>query len=470
MNGEPCSTHAVKTLLSGALSAPQQVTVRGWLRSRRDSKAGISFLAIHDGSCFDAIQAVVPADLDNYHSEVLNAGAGCSVEVSGLLVASQGRGQAFEIQASAVVVVGWVEDPETYPVAKKRHSFEYLRTVAHLRPRTNTFGAITRVRTVLANAIHNYFFERDFQWINTPIITASDCEGAGEMFRVSNLDLANLPRNENAEIDFQRDFFGAETFLTVSGQLNAEAYCLAMSKVYTFGPTFRAENSNTSRHLAEFWMVEPEIAFADLNDNAALAEDFLKFLAKTVLEKCQDDLAFFNEFVDGHCIERLQSMADTAFVRMDYSDAIGILQKSGQRFEFPVEWGLDLQSEHERFLCEQYVSAPVILSNYPKDIKAFYMRMNDDEKTVAAMDVLAPGIGEIIGGSQREERLDSLDARMAQQGVGADLQWYRDLRRYGTVPHAGFGLGFERLLSYVTGMENIRDVIPFPRAPKLADF
>jgi len=470
MNGESCSTHAVKILLSGVLSTPVQVTVRGWLRSRRDSKAGISFLAINDGSCFESIQAVVPAELDNYNSEVVNAGAGCSVQVSGLLVASEGRGQAFEIQASEVVVVGWVEDPESYPVAKKRHSFEYLRTVAHLRPRTNTFGAITRVRTVLANAIHNYFFDRDFQWVNTPIITASDCEGAGEMFRVSNLDLANIPRTESGAVDFQRDFFGAETFLTVSGQLNAEAYCLAMSKVYTFGPTFRAENSNTSRHLAEFWMVEPEIAFADLNDNAALAEDFLKFLSTVVLEKCADDLTFFNDFVDSDCIERLQSMAGTAFVRMDYGDAIGILQHSGQRFEFPVEWGLDLQSEHERFLCEQYASAPVILSNYPKDIKAFYMRMNDDEKTVAAMDVLVPGIGEIIGGSQREERLGCLDARMAQQGLGGDLQWYRDLRRYGTVPHAGFGLGFERLLSYVTGMDNIRDVIPFPRAPNLADF
>jgi len=470
MNGEPFSIHAVKTLLSGALAAPVQVTVRGWLRSRRDSKAGISFLAVNDGSCFDSIQAVVPAELHNYHSEVVNAGAGCSVTVSGLLVASQGRGQAFEIQASAVDIVGWVDDPETYPVAKKRHSFEHLRTVAHLRPRTNTFGAITRVRTVLANAIHNYFFERGFQWVNTPIITASDCEGAGEMFRVSNLDLANIPRTEQGAVDFQRDFFGVESFLTVSGQLNAEAYCLAMSKVYTFGPTFRAENSNTSRHLAEFWMVEPEIAFADLADNAALAEDFLKYLFKAVLEKCPDDLSFFNDFVDSGCIARMQSMADTAFVQMDYTDAITILQQSGQRFEFPVQWGLDLQSEHERFLCEKYVSAPVVLRNYPKDIKAFYMRMNDDEKTVAAMDVLVPGIGEIIGGSQREERLDCLDARMAQQGLAGDLQWYRDLRRYGTVPHAGFGLGFERLLSYITGMENIRDVIPFPRAPNLADF
>ncbi|HEB28641.1 MAG TPA: asparagine--tRNA ligase, partial [Porticoccus sp.] len=447
-----------------------EVTVQGWLRSRRDSKAGISFMAIHDGSCLAAIQAVVPAELENYQSEILLAGAGCAVTVSGELVSSQGKGQAFEIQAKVVEVVGWVDEPETYPIAKKRHSFEYLRSVAHLRPRTNTFGAITRVRTVLANAIHNYFFDHGFQWVNTPLITTSDCEGAGEMFRVSNLDLANLPRTELGGVDFSQDFFAEEAFLTVSGQLNVEAYCLAMSKVYTFGPTFRAENSNTSRHLSEFWMVEPEIAFADLNDNASLAEDFLSYLFKVVLDKCEDDLAFFNQFVDKTCLQRLQTVADKNFVRMDYSEAIDILASTKKKFEFPVKWGLDLQSEHERFLCEDHVGAPVIVMNYPKDIKAFYMRMNDDEKTVAAMDVLAPGIGEIIGGSQREERIDVLDARMAEQSVGEDLWWYRDLRRYGTVPHAGFGLGFERLISYVTGMENIRDVIPFPRTPGHAPF
>lgn len=460
----------IKALLSGQVAIGQQVRVQGWVRSRRDSKAGISFVAVHDGSCFDTIQAVVPAALDNYQQEVLHLGAGCAVEISGQLVQSEGRGQAFEIQARELKVLGWVDDPETYPIAKKRHSFEYLRTVAHLRPRTNTFGAISRVRTALANAVHNYFFDNGFQWVNTPIITASDCEGAGELFRVSHLDLANLPRRENGSIDFAQDFFAGESFLTVSGQLNVEAYCLALSKVYTFGPTFRAENSNTSRHLAEFWMIEPEIAFADLNDDAALAEDFLRYLFSTILEKCEDDLAFFNQYVDKNCIQRLQAVADTAFVRMDYTEAVSILQRAGKKFDFPVTWGMDLQSEHERFLCEQHVGAPVIVMNYPKEIKAFYMRLNDDNKTVAAMDILAPGIGEIIGGSQREERLDVLDNRMAEQGIGDELWWYRDLRRYGTVPHAGFGLGFERLISYVTGMENIRDVIPFPRTPGHAPF
>ncbi|HET8710647.1 MAG TPA: asparagine--tRNA ligase, partial [Spongiibacteraceae bacterium] len=448
----------------------QRIGVRGWLRSRRDSKAGISFLAINDGSCLASIQTVVPATLANYQSDVLQLSAGCAVVVSGELVRSQGKGQAFEIQADAVEVIGWVDDPESYPIAKKRHTFEYLRTVAHLRPRTNTFGAITRVRTVLANAIHNYFFEHGFQWINTPLITASDCEGAGELFRVSTLDLANLPRDDKGAVDFSQDFFGAQTFLTVSGQLNVEAYCLAMSKVYTFGPTFRAENSNTSRHLAEFWMVEPEIAFANLDDDAALAEDFLRYLFRVVLERCHDDLAFFNEFVDKTVLARLEHVAAKDFERMDYSEAVRVLQNCGQQFQFPVQWGLDLQSEHERYLCEQHVQAPLIVMNYPKDIKAFYMRQNDDDKTVAAMDILAPGIGEIIGGSQREERLDRLDARMQEMNIGGDLWWYRDLRRYGTVPHAGFGLGFERLLNYVTGMDNIRDVIPYPRVPHSALF
>lgn len=460
----------VREALAGKSMVGQSVTVRGWLRSRRDSKAGISFLAINDGSCLASIQAVVPSTLSNYQSEVLQLSSGCAVIVSGTLVVSEGKGQAFEIQASDVDVVGWVDDPESYPIAKKRHTFEYLRTVAHLRPRTNTFGAITRVRTVLANAIHNYFFNHGFQWINTPVITASDCEGAGELFRVSTLDLANLPRGADGQVDFSQDFFGRESFLTVSGQLNAEAYCLAMSRVYTFGPTFRAENSNTSRHLAEFWMVEPEIAFADLNDDAALAEDFLKSLFRTVLEQCDEDLRFFAEFIDKQVMERLQQVVARDFERMDYSEAIRILQNCGRSFQFPVQWGLDLQSEHERYLCEQHVGAPVVVMNYPKDIKAFYMRQNDDGKTVAAMDVLAPGIGEIIGGSQREERLDRLDERMAELHIGGDIGWYRDLRRYGTVPHAGFGLGFERLLNYVTGMDNIRDVIPFPRVPNSALF
>ena len=463
------SAVSIKALLAGQREPGCEVTVQGWIRSRRDSKGGFSFLAVHDGSAQSSIQVVAPGELANYEIDILKLTAGCSVVVTGDLVASQGKGQSVEVQAKQIEVCGWVDDPDTYPIAKKRHSFEYLRTVAHLRPRTNTFGAITRVRTVLANAVHRYFYERGFQWINSPLITASDCEGAGEMFRVSTLDLMNLPRTDNGSVDFSEDFFGKEAFLTVSGQLNAEAYCLAMSKVYTFGPTFRAENSNTSRHLAEFWMVEPEIAFANLDDDAALAEDFLRYLLSQVLEHCEDDLAFFNQFVDDGVLARLQKVASTRFERMDYSDAITILEKSKKKFEFPVRWGLDMQSEHERYLCEQHVGGPLIVTNYPKDIKAFYMRMNDDEKTVAAMDVLAPGIGEIIGGSQREERLDVLEQRMAEQGLDG-LEWYRDLHRYGTVAHAGFGLGFERLLNYITGMENIRDAIPFPRTPKHADY
>ena len=463
-------THvSVAAALRGDSSVGATITVKGWVRSKRDSKAGISFLAVHDGSCFDAIQAVVPSELANYTSDVLTITTGCSVVIEGLLVVSEGKGQSLEMQATRVEVLGLVDDPETYPIAKKRHTFEYLRTVAHLRPRTNTFGAITRVRTTLANAIHNYFYARDFHWINTPIITGSDCEGAGELFRVSTLDLTNLPM-QDGKVDYSQDFFGGESFLTVSGQLNIEAYCLAMSKVYTFGPTFRAENSHTSRHLAEFWMVEPEIAFADLNDNADLAEDLLKHVLTTLLEQREDDMAFFAERVDKDVITRIRSVTDSRFERMEYTQAVNILQSSKQAFEFPVAWGLDLQSEHERYLTEQHVGRPIVLMNYPKDIKAFYMRLNEDNKTVAAMDVLAPGIGEIIGGSQREERLDVLDSRMAPLGLQDELWWYRDLRRYGTVPHAGFGLGFERLLNYVTGMENIRDAIPFPRTPGSAHF
>lgn len=460
---------AVERLLKGKIAVDEYVTVEGWVRSKRDSKAGISFIAVHDGSSFDPIQAVVPDTLPNYSDVVLQITTGCAVRVTGQLVESEGKGQQFEIQTTVIEVLGWVDDPESYPIAKKRHTFEYLRTVAHLRPRTNTFGAITRVRTTLANAIHNYFFERDFHWINTPLITASDAEGAGELFRVSTLDMMNLPVADG-KVDFSKDFFGAESFLTVSGQLNAEAYCLAMSKVYTFGPTFRAENSHTSRHLAEFWMVEPEIAFADLNDNADLAEDLLTTVLRRVLEEREDDMAFFQQRIDKTVIERMTSIIDHKFERMEYSEAINILKNSGEKFNYPVEWGLDLQSEHERYLTENHVGRPVILMNYPAEIKAFYMRLNDDERTVAAMDVLAPGIGEIIGGSQREERLDVLDARMQDETMIEELWWYRDLRRYGTVPHAGFGLGFERLLTYVTGMENIRDTIPFPRTPGSAAF
>ena len=458
------------TAIAALLKATQDeintnCVVSGWVRTKRDSKAGFSFLAINDGSSFDSIQVVADQSLPNYQSEVLGLSTGCAVTVGGRLVASEGKGQSVEIQASDIEVLGTIEDPETYPIAKKRHTFEYLRTVAHLRPRTNTFGAVTRVRTALAQTIHNYFFSHDFQWINTPLITGSDCEGAGELFRVSTLDLIN----QDAVKSYDNDFFGQETFLTVSGQLNVEAYCLAMSKVYTFGPTFRAENSNTSRHLAEFWMVEPEIAFANLDDNADLAEDLLRHVTQHVLDHCEQDLAFFNDRIDSEVISRLEQVASSPFERMEYSEAINILEQSGQTFDFPVSWGRDLQSEHERYLAEQHVGRPVILMNYPKDIKAFYMRMNDDEKTVAAMDVLAPGIGEIIGGSQREERLDLLEARM-DDAMQQHLWWYLDLRRYGSVPHAGFGLGFERLLAYVTGMDNIRDVIPFPRTPGHADF
>ena len=461
--------NSVLDALKGRVATGQQITVQGWIRSKRDSKAGISFVAIHDGSSFDAIQAVVPSDLANYESEVLALSTGCAVVVTGELVESQGKGQSVEIQATEVRVVGWVDDPESYPIAKKRHTFEYLRTQAHLRPRTNTFGAITRVRTTLANAIHNFFHDEGFHWVNTPIITGSDCEGAGELFRVSTLDYSNLPRNDQGEADFSQDFFGGDAFLTVSGQLAVESYCLAMSKVYTFGPTFRAENSNTSRHLAEFWMVEPEIAFADLEDNADLAERLLKHVFTRVMEEREDDMAFFAQRIDKTVMDRLQTVIDHSFVRMNYSEAIDILKGCGKKFEFPVEWGVDLSSEHERYLAEEHVGRPVVLMNYPKDIKAFYMRLNDDERTVAAMDVLAPGIGEIIGGSQREERLDVLDSRMDPH-LKEELWWYRDLRRYGTVPHAGFGLGFERLLNYVTGMENVRDAIPFPRTPGHADF
>lgn len=461
----------VKQALSGALTAGSKVSVRGWVRTRRDSKAGVSFVNVSDGSCFDAIQVVAPATLANYADEITHLSAGCAVIAHGELVASQGKGQAFELLANAIEVVGWVDDPETYPIQPKPHSPEFLREVAHLRPRTNLFGAVARVRHTLANAIHRYFNDHGYFWVNTPIVTTSDAEGAGQMFRVSTLDLMNLPRTDKGAIDFRKDFFGKETFLTVSGQLNVEAYCLSLSKVYTFGPTFRAENSNTTRHLAEFWMIEPEIAFADLNDDAHLAEEFLKYLFKAVLNERGDDMAFIAERVQKDAITRLDGFINAPFERIDYTDAIGLLQKSGKKFDFPVEWGLDLQTEHERWLTEEHVGRPVVVMNYPEQIKAFYMRMNDDGKTVAAMDVLAPGIGEIIGGSQREERLDVLDARMAQFGIDpAHYGWYRDFRRYGSVPHAGFGLGFERLVVYVCGLANIRDAIAYPRAPGSAEF
>ena len=460
----------VADLLAGKVAEGANVKIQGWVRTRRDSKAGFSFINLHDGSCFEGIQIVADQSLANYQEDILKLGSGCSIKVLGTLIRSQGKEQAVEVQASAVEVLGWVDEPETYPVAKKRHTFEYLRSVAHLRPRTNTFGAMARIRNTAAQAIHRYFHERNFYWLNTPIITASDCEGAGELFRVSTLDLLNLPRTDKGNVDFSQDFFGREAYLTVSGQLEGETHCMALSRIYTFGPTFRAENSNTSRHLAEFWMVEPEVAFADLKQNADMAEEFLRYVFTAVLNERQDDMAFFDQHISKGVIARLENVINHEFARMDYTDAIGILQKSGEAFEFPVSWGLDLQSEHERYLAEKHVGRPVILMNYPQAIKAFYMRANDDGKTCAAMDVLAPGIGEIIGGSQREERLDLLDAKMQAHGLQQDLWWYRDLRRYGTVPHAGFGLGFERLLTYITGMENIRDAIPYPRAPGTAEF
>ena len=462
---------SVSEALSGRLGEGSEVSVRGWVRTRRDSKAGLSFVNLSDGSCFHPIQVVAPAALSNYEAEVKRLTSGCAVIATGILTPSQGQGQSFELQASEIEVVGWVDDPETYPIQPKAHSLEFLREVAHLRPRTNLFGAITRIRHCLAQATHRFFHENGYYWVNTPIITTSDAEGAGQMFRVSTLDLANLPRSDKGEVDFSRDFFGKETFLTVSGQLNVEAYCLALSKVYTFGPTFRAENSNTTRHLAEFWMIEPEIAFADLNTNADVAEQFLKYLFRAVLAERADDMAFIAERVQKDAITRLETFVDAPFERIDYSEAVKLLRDSGHKFDFPVEWGLDLQTEHERWLTEQHVGRPVVVMNYPEHIKAFYMRLNDDGKTVAAMDVLAPGIGEIIGGSQREERLDVLDKRMGQFGLDpAHYQWYRDFRRYGTVPHAGFGLGFERLVVYVCGLTNIRDAIPYPRAPGNAEY
>jgi asparaginyl-tRNA synthetase len=453
-------------VLAGRAPKDSPVTLKGWVRTRRDSKAGISFVHVSDGSCFHPVQVVAPNTLSNYTEEVMRLTTGCSVEATGAIVPSPAKGQPFEMQASAIKVVGWVEDPDSYAIQPKPHTLEFLREVAHLRPRTNVIGAVTRVRHTIAQAIHRFFHDHGFVWVNTPIITSSDAEGAGELFRVSTLDLMNLPRTPEGKIDFTQDFFGREAFLTVSGQLNVETYCLALSKVYTFGPTFRAENSNTSRHLAEFWMIEPEIAFADLADDAALAEALLKHIFRTVLAERPDDMAFFEERIEKGVIAKLQGIVDSEFVRMDYSEAVRILEQAKQAFEFPVKWGIDLQSEHERYITEQYARKPVVVMNYPKQIKAFYMRVNDDGETVAAMDVLAPGIGEIIGGSQREERLEVLDARLAATKLDKEhYSWYRDLRRYGTVPHAGFGLGFERTVAYATGLSNVRDVIPFPRTP-----
>jgi len=453
---------SIKQILQTATIATQ-VSVRGWLRTKREGK-GVTFLELNDGSCLAGLQVVVPSTFPDYEAVVKPLTTGASLQIVGTLVASLGKGQRVELQPENITVLG-LADPESYPLQKKRHSFEFLRTIAHLRPRTNTFGAVFRVRNACAYAIHRFFQERGFVWVHTPIITASDCEGAGEMFTVT------AKRRGEVLADFESDFFGKQAFLTVSGQLEAEVMALALSKVYTFGPTFRAENSNTSRHLAEFWMVEPEMAFCDLEGNADLAEAFLKYILAYVLEHCAEDMQFFQERINDQTLVNAEKIVTQEFARISYSEAIEILQKSDRPFEFPVQWGMDLQSEHERYLAEVYFQKPVIVMDYPMGIKAFYMRVNDDGQTVRAMDILAPGIGEIIGGSQREERLEVLTERIQAMGLNPqDYWWYLDLRRYGTVPHAGFGLGFERLVQFITGMGNIRDVIPFPRFPHGVDF
>ena len=446
------------------------VIVKGWVRTRRDAK-GFSFINVNDGSTLDGLQVVAEKSLPNYESEVQKLCAGCSIVVEGELRASPGRGQAVEVLAKRLTVLGWVDAPDTYPLQKKRHTMEFLRTVAHLRPRSNTFGAVARVRNGLAAATHEFFQDRGFLYLHAPIITCSDCEGAGQMFSVSTLNVNDLPRTPEGEVDYAQDFFGRRASLTVSGQLSAETYACALTNVYTFGPTFRAENSNTARHLAEFWMVEPEMAFCDIEGDMDLAEAYVRALMRAALERCPDEMAFFDRWIAKGAADTVRHVAESDFVRLTYTEAVAILRKSGRAFQFPVEWGCDLQSEHERYLTEEYAKRPVIVRDFPLGIKAFYMRVNDDKKTVAAMDVLVPKTGEIVGGSQREERREVLESRMVECGlVPADYWWYLDLRRYGTVPHAGFGLGFERMVQFVTGMANIRDVIPYPRTPKSAEF
>jgi asparaginyl-tRNA synthetase len=447
---------------------PMAAEIRGWVRTRRDSKGGFSFLEINDGTCLGNLQVVAPAELDNYASEIQKLTAGCSVVITGQLLESPAQGQATELHADAVRVTGWC-DGETYPLQKKRHSFEKLREWSHLRARTNTLGAVMRVRNRLSQSIHRFFDEAGFYYLHTPIVTASDCEGAGEMFRVTTLNLEKLA-GSNRPLDPSQDFFGKPTHLTVSGQLEGETYACALSKIYTFGPTFRAENSNTSRHLAEFWMVEPEAAFYDLRDNMRLAELFLKRIFADCLEHCAEDMEFFDSMIEKGKLQQLRDVVNKPFEHMTYTEAVERLTTCDEKFEYPVKWGIDLQAEHEKYLT-QFVGGPLILTDYPSTIKPFYMRVSDDGKTVAAMDVLVPGVGEIIGGSQREERLDVLLARMQAAGLDEkDYWWYIDLRRYGTVPHAGFGLGLERAVQYATGMTNIRDVIPFPRTPGNAEF
>jgi asparaginyl-tRNA synthetase len=441
----------------------QEVEVRGWVRTRRDSKS-FSFLELNDGSCLANLQIIADDTLENYEQEILKLSTGCSISVQGVLVQSPAKGQKNELKANKVYIYGWAP-VDSYPLQKKRHSSEFLRTIPHLRVRTNSIGAMARIRSSLSQAVHTFFKENDFFYIHTPIITTSDCEGAGEMFSVTSFDLNRLPVKDK-KVDFNQDFFNTQAGLTVSGQLEAEAYAQALGRVYTFGPTFRAENSNTSRHLAEFWMIEPEIAFCDLDEDIKIAESFLKYLLNHSLEECSKDLELFGRFVDKGLIERLQKVVNSDFCKITYTEAIKILEKSDHDFEYPVKWGIDLQSEHERYLTEVVFKRPVVVKDYPAAIKPFYMRLSDDQKTVAAMDILFPNIGEIVGGSQREERLDVLKARMLASGVSLeDYQWYLDLRQFGTVPHAGFGLGFERIIQFITGLANIRDVIPFPRTP-----
>lgn len=445
------------------------VTVQGWVRTKRELKE-FAFMEVNDGSSMTSIQVVIDATMANYENVLRCLNTGASIEVIGTLVLSPGEGQRVEVKASSVRVYG-ESDPTTYPLQKKRHSFEFLRTIGHLRARTNTIGAVMRVRNACSSAIHRFFQERNFIWVHTPIITPSDCEGAGELFTVTNLDLNKILKNEEKSIDYSQDFFGKRAYLTVSGQLEAEVMAMAFKSVYTFGPTFRAENSNTSRHLAEFWMVEPEMAFCDLEDNQDLAEAFLKYIFKFVLETCPEDIEFFDKLIDKTVLETANNIIDNDFERITYTEAIKLLERAKQKFEYTVEWGINLQSEHEQYLAEKLFKKPLIVTNYPEKIKAFYMRLNDDGKTVAAMDVLVPKIGEIIGGSQREERLDMLQKRTSELGLlEKEIWWYLDLHRYGTVPHSGFGLGFERLVQFMTGMGNIRDVIPFPRTPLSAEF
>ena len=460
-------TRIAEILSSGEIGA--RFTIMGWVRTKRDSKGGFSFIEVNDGSCMSSLQMIADGKLPNYKDEVLALQTGCSIKVTGLLAASPGKGQRVELQADEVNVVGWA-DPAVYPLQKKRHSFEFLRTIAHLRPRTNTFGAVARVRNAMSYAIHTFFQERGFIYIHTPIITGSDCEGAGEMFRVTKFNLDQIPQKDG-HADFTQDFFGGPASLTVSGQLEAEIYAHAMGDVYTFGPTFRAEDSNTSRHLAEFWMVEPEMAFCDLQCNAELAVQLLKYIFAYVLENCEEDMKFFNRFIDSTVMDTLEKLVSQDFEYLTYTEGIEILLKANEKFEFPVNWGCDLQSEHERYLCEKVFHKPLILVDYPKEIKAFYMKLNEDGKTVRAMDVLVPKIGEIIGGSQREDDHDTLVERIKEMNLNPDdYWWYLELRKFGSTPHSGFGLGFERLIQFVTGLANIRDVIPFPRTPGNVSF